>query len=131
METETQKIDAQDTTSESLNPEIQIPGYRIMRELGHGGMAYVYLAVQESFGREVALKILSPQLTDDELFSKRLLREARIVSQLNHPNIVTIYDVRDEPLQIGGFHKLCKYIDPSGSIRIALVPALRPPAPCW
>ena len=92
METETQKIDAQDTVSESLNPEIQIPGYKIMRELGHGGMAYVYLAVQESFGREVALKILSPQLTDDEQFSKRFLREARIVSQLNHPNIVTVYD---------------------------------------
>lgn len=92
METETQKIDAQATVSESLNPEIQIPGYKIMRELGHGGMAYVYLAVQESFGREVALKILSPQLTDDEQFSKRFLREARIVSQLNHPNIVTVYD---------------------------------------
>lgn len=92
METETQKIDTQATVSESLNPEIQIPGYKIMRELGHGGMAYVYLAVQESFGREVALKILSPQLTNDEQFSKRFLREARIVSQLNHPNIVTVYD---------------------------------------
>lgn len=89
METETQKLDAQ---SDSQEPGIQIPGYRIMRELGHGGMAHVYLAVQESFGREVALKILSPHLTDDEQFSKRFLREARIVSQLNHPNIVTVYD---------------------------------------
>lgn len=92
MEIETQKIDAQATVSESLNPEIQIPGYKIMRELGHGGMAFVYLAEQESFGREVALKILSPQLSSDEQFSKRFLREARIVSQLNHPNIVTVYD---------------------------------------
>ena len=63
-----------------------------MRELGHGGMAHVYLAIQESFGREVALKVLSPHLADDEQFSKRFLREARIVSQLNHPNIVTVYD---------------------------------------
>lgn len=75
-----------------MQPKIQIPGYKILRELGHGGMAHVYLAIQESFGREVALKILSPHLTDDEQFSKRFLREARIVSQLSHPNIVTVYD---------------------------------------
>lgn len=75
-----------------MQPEIQIPGYKILRELGHGGMAHVYLAIQESFGREVALKVLSPHLADDEQFSKRFLREARIVSQLNHPNIVTVYD---------------------------------------
>lgn len=75
-----------------MQPKIQIPGYKIQRELGHGGMAHVYLAIQESFGREVALKILSPHLTDDDQFSKRFLREARIVSQLSHPNIVTVYD---------------------------------------
>lgn len=84
----TQKINAQNSSA----PDIQIPGYKIMRELGHGGMAHVYLAVQESFGREVALKILSPHLADDDQFSKRFLREARIVSQLSHPNIVTVYD---------------------------------------
>lgn len=86
----TQKINAQSTGSSV--PDIQISGYKIMRELGHGGMAHVYLAIQESFGREVALKILSPHLTDDQQFSKRFLREARIVSQLNHPNIVTVFD---------------------------------------
>lgn len=75
-----------------MQTDIHITGYNILSELGHGGMAHVYLAVQESFGREVALKILSPHLTDDEEFSKRFLREARIVSQLNHPNIVTVYD---------------------------------------
>lgn len=92
METETQKLDAQPSATDSMKPDLQIPGYRIMRELGHGGMAHVYLAVQESFGREVALKILSPHLADDDQFSKRFLREARIVSQLNHPNIVTVFD---------------------------------------
>ena len=89
---QTQILDTQPATTDSKPPEIHIPGYKIMHELGHGGMAHVYLAVQESFGREVALKILSPHLTDDEQFSKRFLREARIVSQLNHPNIVTVYD---------------------------------------
>lgn len=92
MDPTTQKLNAQSATIESIQPKIQIPGYKILRELGHGGMAHVYLAVQESFGREVALKVLSPHLTDDEQFSKRFLREARIVSQLNHPNIVTVYD---------------------------------------
>ena len=91
MET-TQIIGTQSAAPDSPEPKIRIHGYKIMRELGHGGMAHVYLAVQESFGREVALKILSPHLTDDEQFSKRFLREARIVSQLNHPNIVTVYD---------------------------------------
>ena len=41
---------------------IQIPGYTIIRELGKGGMATVYLAVQESFGRQVALKVMAPHL---------------------------------------------------------------------
>ncbi len=80
------------TVKDATAPHLTIPGYRIVRELGHGGMAHVYLAIQESFGREVALKVLSPHLADDEQFSKRFLREARIVSQLNHPNIITVYD---------------------------------------
>ncbi len=56
-------------------------------------MAEVYLAIQQSFGREVALKLLSPTLAKDRNFSERFLREARIVSRLVHPNIVTVYDV--------------------------------------
>ena len=56
-------------------------------------MATVYLAVQESFQREVALKIMSPSLSEDSEFSERFLREARIVSRLVHPNIVTVHDV--------------------------------------
>ena len=77
------------TTTKS---NINIPGYRIVRELGRGGMAHVYLAIQESFGREVALKILSPHLAEDAQFSERFIREVRIISQLSHPNIVTVYD---------------------------------------
>jgi serine/threonine protein kinase len=88
----TKKINTQSAKADSIAPDIQIPGYKIQRELGQGGMAHVYLAIQESFGREVALKVLSPHLADDEEFSKRFLREARIVSQLNHPNIVTVFD---------------------------------------
>ncbi|GAB4362104.1 MAG: hypothetical protein Kow006_33220 [Gammaproteobacteria bacterium] len=73
--------------------KIEIPGYEIIRELGKGGMATVYLAIQESFGREVALKVMSPSLSADPDFHERFLREAQIVSRLVHPNIVTVYDV--------------------------------------
>jgi serine/threonine-protein kinase PpkA len=74
-----------------VSPVVTIPGYKILEVLGKGGMAIVYLAVQESIGRQVALKILAPDHTD-ETFTDRFLREARIVSQLTHPHIITIYD---------------------------------------
>ncbi|TQV84759.1 protein kinase [Exilibacterium tricleocarpae] len=70
-----------------------IPGYKIIRTLGQGGMATVYLAIQVSFEREVALKVMSPALSADPAFGERFSREARIVSRLVHPNIVTVYDV--------------------------------------
>lgn len=56
-------------------------------------MATVYLAVQENFERDVAIKVMSSALAEDEAFSERFLREARIVSRLIHPNIVTVHDV--------------------------------------
>lgn len=56
-------------------------------------MASVYLAIQTSLAREVALKVMAPALVADQTFSKRFLREARTVAGLSHPNIVSIYDV--------------------------------------
>jgi len=79
------------TTASKVASVISIPGYEIKDLLGRGGMAMVYLAVQTSIHREVALKVLSPDHTD-ETFSERFLREARIASQLAHPNIITIFD---------------------------------------
>jgi serine/threonine-protein kinase PpkA len=77
-----------------VEPDLQIPGYRILRELGRGGMAKVYLAVQESMEREVALKVMLPALgAGDSTFSDRFLREARIVAKLSHPNIIAVIDV--------------------------------------
>ncbi|MCR6649989.1 MAG: serine/threonine protein kinase [Cellvibrionaceae bacterium] len=72
---------------------VEIPGYRTVRVLGKGGMATVYLAVQQIFERQVALKVMSTSLAEDPSFGQRFLREARIVSQLVHPNIITVYDV--------------------------------------
>ncbi|MBB3168535.1 bifunctional serine/threonine-protein kinase/formylglycine-generating enzyme family protein [Simiduia aestuariiviva] len=72
---------------------MQIPGYRIIRKINQGGMSTVYLAIQLSVGREVALKVMSPALNADPIFSERFQREANIVGQLSHPNIVSIYDI--------------------------------------
>ena len=72
---------------------IEIPGYRILRQLGRGGMATVYLALQESVQREVALKVMSPTLLADPDFGERFLREARIAAKLHHRHVVGIHDV--------------------------------------
>jgi serine/threonine-protein kinase PpkA len=72
---------------------IQIPGYRVIRKINQGGMSTVYLAIQISVGRVVALKVMNPQLNSDPAFSERFQREATIVGQLSHPNIVAIYDI--------------------------------------
>jgi len=72
-----------------MNPNI-IPGYRIERRIGKGGMASVYLAIQESLRRAVALKILN---FDSAEFSERFLNEGRAIAQLSHTNIITIHDI--------------------------------------
>jgi tRNA A-37 threonylcarbamoyl transferase component Bud32 len=71
--------------------ELRLPGYRIVRPIAEGGMAAVYLAVQESLEREVALKIL--RRFDDPVQAGRFRNEGRIIASLNHRNIITIHDI--------------------------------------
>jgi serine/threonine-protein kinase len=66
--------------------------YRILRKLGSGGMANVYLAEDEDLGRRVAIKILNDRYSSDEAFTERFRREAKSAAALSHPNIVSIYD---------------------------------------
>src|SRR5215471_17153337 len=66
--------------------------YRIMRKLGTGGMANVYLAEDQELGRRVAIKILDDRHASDEQFIERFRREAKNAAGLSHPNIVSIYD---------------------------------------
>jgi len=72
---------------------IEIPGYAILRKINSGGMASVFLATQLSLNRTVALKIMKPELDYDPEFHERFQREAEIVGQLSHPNIIPIYDI--------------------------------------
>ncbi len=79
----------------TANPGIpfEIPGYRITRQLGQGGMATVYLAVQTALEREVAIKVLGADRAPSEDLIKRFENEARLIARLDHPHIVSIYEV--------------------------------------
>ncbi len=78
---------------EPIATELQLPGYTILRKINSGGMATVFLATQLSLNRTVALKIMKPELDYDPEFHNRFQREAEIVGQLSHPNIIPIYDI--------------------------------------
>jgi serine/threonine protein kinase/Tol biopolymer transport system component/DNA-binding SARP family transcriptional activator len=75
-----------------LPPGTEFAGYRIEAVLGRGGMSVVYLAEHLALGRKVALKLLAPQLADDDRFRERFVRESRIAAGMEHPNIVPIYE---------------------------------------
>lgn len=70
-----------------------LPGYRIDKALGHGGMGTVFLARQLSLDRPVALKVMSKRWSNDAVFVARFTREAYAAALLNHPNVVQIYDI--------------------------------------
>ena len=85
-----------------------ISRYRILEKLGAGGMGEVYLAEDTKLGRKIALKVLSEELTANRDRLTRFDQEAYAASALNHPNILTIYEMGDE----GGRHYIAtEYID--------------------
>jgi serine/threonine protein kinase/Flp pilus assembly protein TadD len=73
--------------------------YKILSRIGSGGMGDVYLATDTSLDREVALKLISPNLVGDRQALERLQREAKVLASLDHPNIVTIYTVEQSGAQ--------------------------------
>ena len=70
----------------------ELAGHRVEAVIGRGGMSVVYLAEHIGLRRKVALKVLGPELAEDEAFRERFIRESRITAGLDHPNIVTVYD---------------------------------------
>ncbi len=69
----------------------QLGPYRIVSQLGQGGMGVVYQAHDPRLDRHVAIKLLPPNLTRDEIAKQRFLLEAKAASALDHPNICTIF----------------------------------------
>jgi serine/threonine protein kinase len=79
-----------------LQPGQMLGSYRIIEQIGEGGMAAVYKAYQPSMDRNVAVKVLPGQLAENEEFVKRFQREARIIAKLEHPYILPVFDYGED-----------------------------------
>ncbi len=73
--------------------DLAIPGYRIHKLLGQGGMATVYLATQEKLKRQVALKVILPQHAQDADFRERFISEGQLTARLFHRHVMTVFDI--------------------------------------
>jgi len=101
---------------------LKIPGYKITRPIAEGGMASVYLAVQESLDRPVVLKLLKK--FTDVYQSARFVKEGRIIASLNHHNIITIYDIG----VIGERHYLSMEYVEGGNLEDRILEGMKPAA---
>jgi serine/threonine protein kinase/Tol biopolymer transport system component len=86
----------------TLKPEDRISHYQVVGPLGAGGMGEVYRARDESLERDVALKVLPPELVKSEERLRRFTLEAKSASSLNHPHIVTIYEIGEDRVRGDG-----------------------------
>ncbi|MEM1413028.1 MAG: serine/threonine-protein kinase, partial [Pseudomonadota bacterium] len=91
----------------------EIPGFKILEMLGEGAMARVYLAVDESLDRKVALKIMLGSLAADVSFRERFLAEARDTAKFAHPGIVAIHTTGDHD---GRYYLVLEYLE-SGTLK--------------
>ena len=78
----------------------EIAGYRIDAEAGRGGMGIVYRATDVELDREVALKLISLELTGDDTFRERFKRESRLAASIRHPNVVTVFRAGEDDLSL-------------------------------
>jgi len=82
--------------NQPLNQLESLGRYKLIRELGRGGMSVVYLAKDTELGREVAIKCVDTSDQATAKLAERLRSEAKLLAQLNHPNIVQLYDVVEQ-----------------------------------
>lgn len=80
----------------TLSPGTRLGPYEIVAPLGAGGMGEVYRARDPRLGRDVAIKVLPAEFARDEERMRRFTREARAAGSLQHPNIVTVFDIGTE-----------------------------------
>ena len=85
-------------------------GYRVESQVGRGGMGVVYLATDLSLERPVALKLIAPELAQDERFRARFLKEPRLAASLDHPNVIPIYEAGERD---GQLYLAMRYVDGS------------------
>ena len=109
-----------------LAPGTLVNGYQIIREIGHGSTAVVYLAKQLDLGRNVALKVLSAELSQNAEYVSRFINEARAAATLSHQNIIQAFDAGVAP---GNIYFFCmEYVDgDSLMLKIPRNGALPPP----
>ena len=88
---ESPRPNSEQTSELTLNARALAPDFKVLGELGRGGMGIVYLAVDVNLDREVAIKVLPAYLTEPAGVRDRFLREARTAAKLSHPNIVPVY----------------------------------------
>ncbi len=81
----------------SLTPGTSLGPYTIRAQLGAGGMGVVYTARDPRLKRQVAIKLLTADLTRDDTAKRRFLQEAQAASALDHPNICTIHEINEKP----------------------------------
>ncbi|MGO8906157.1 MAG: serine/threonine-protein kinase [Solirubrobacteraceae bacterium] len=94
----------------------QLGNYLIESVIGRGGMSVVYRAKHARLGTSVALKVLAPELSSDDTFRERFLREAQMAAGIDHPNVIPIYDTG---LHEGSLYIVMRYI-PGGDLRALL-----------
>ncbi len=91
-----------------LQPGAEVASYRIESIVGRGGMGIVYLAIQQRLGRRVALKVLAPELAEDDEFRERFMRESEVAASLEHPNVLPVYDAGEAS---GVLYLAMRYVD--------------------
>jgi hypothetical protein len=84
----------------AIGPGTTFGNYRVDSLLGRGGMGVVYLATDESLERPVALKLIAPELVQNEQFRARFLREPKLAASLDHPNVIPIYEAWEHQGQL-------------------------------